>query len=184
MNLDVRNDTHQVLKKSIVAIRDRDAQELNRISNETIHNASIYQDRLSLDTAIVMYAISKLIMNCAEDACSIDPYISYIQQANDALHREDDKAFEHILHELMERLEKDDKSITKYIHHILHQAKVKKSAKLYDHGISIAQSAKTLGISQWELYGYIGKTRMNDGDGVSVSNMKKRLKYAEAIFSP
>ena len=57
-----------------------------------------------------------------------------------------------------------------------------KGGKLYAHGLSVGQAASLLGISQYELMSYIGKTQISDvfpEEGMSVA---KRTAYAKKLF--
>ena len=69
-----------------------------------------------------------------------------------------------------------------YIHEVINQAQIKKGCKLCEHGISIARASEVLGISQWELMHYIGKTTLIDQFSEPV-NVTKRLKIARSMFS-
>ena len=61
-------------------------------------------------------------------------------------------------------------------------AQIKKGSRLYEHGLSMAKSAEILGIGQWELMSYVGKTRIIDEEAVT-TGVKKRLDVARKIFN-
>ena len=178
MDQRIRQDILAVLQKAGTALDSDDEAMLATLSNETIHNASIYQDDDSIDIAVAMYALSKLIAR-GEPA---KRFASLIRKAELGLRNGDAHAYERIMHTLLRQIRNGDSSMGIYIQHVLDQAKLKKSAKLYDHGISLAQSASKLGISQWQLYNYIGKTTMTDNSKGTIANMKKRLAYTRALF--
>ena len=52
--------------------------------------------------------------------------------------------------------------VKQYIDEFINQAEIKKGTKIYDHGVSLGQAANILGISQWELMNYVGKTRFGE----------------------
>ena len=72
-----------------------------------------------------------------------------------------------------------DKKLRLYVEEVINQAKIKKSSKIYYHGISLARAASMLGVSQWELMNYIGKTSITE---FSPGNVKKRLEFTRKIF--
>jgi len=74
-----------------------------------------------------------------------------------------------------------DGKIKMYIEQVMQQGRIKKGSKLYEHGISIARSADLLGISQWQLLDYVGKTTMTDATPQSL-DVKKRLSFARELF--
>ena len=75
-----------------------------------------------------------------------------------------------------------DEKIKMYIFEVINQAQIKKGCKLCEHGISIARASEVLGISQWELMHYIGKTTLIDKFSEPV-NVLTRLKIARRLFS-
>jgi RNase H-fold protein (predicted Holliday junction resolvase) len=87
-----------------------------------------------------------------------------------------------IMTDILEHTIELDKTMPKYVCKVINQAKVKESAAMHNHGVSIAQSAEQCGVSLWELYNYIGKTTMNDTEVHSVSNMRKRIAFARSLF--
>ncbi|MFW5746956.1 MAG: hypothetical protein ACOCWQ_05410 [Nanoarchaeota archaeon] len=183
MNEDVRQDILAVLTKAQVALQDRDEVILSQISNETIHNASIYQDDLSIDVAIAMYALSKILGRKKDDKSAFfSACEKLIGKAYAELRTGSLEDYHTTMHEVLRTIKQADRKMSLYIQHVLDQARLKKSAKLYDHGISLAQSASKLGVSQWQLYSYIGKTSMDDAPKSSVRNMKKRLAFTRSLF--
>ncbi len=76
-------------------------------------------------------------------------------------------------------INKIDTKLKLYIEEVISKAKVKKGSKLHEHGLSIARTAEVLGISQWELMNYVGKTTISTVDGVDV---KTRLNFARKLF--
>jgi hypothetical protein len=180
MQEEVKQDVLAVLAKAKTAVQDKDEVALVRISNETIHDASIYQDDYSTDIAVAMYALSKIMVR--DSIVDFGVYVKLIDEAYESLSNDKIEEYHNVIHKLLRDIKKMDKSMSNYIQHVLSQAKLKKSAKMYDHGISIAQSASRLGVSQWQLYSYVGKTKMNDKDGSGIGNMKKRLTFARTLF--
>src|SRR3989339_1066347 len=60
----VRNDALQILNKVIEILETKEEKgtmELKELSNNTIHNASIFQDECSVSIAVLIYSLSKII---------------------------------------------------------------------------------------------------------------------------
>jgi hypothetical protein len=74
-----------------------------------------------------------------------------------------------------------DKSFRQYTEFVLDKAKLKKGAKMFEHGVSISQVADLLGISEWDLMHYSGKTRIMERD-LKKSDVKKRLERARRLI--
>jgi len=81
---------------------------------------------------------------------------------------------------MLELISKSDIKLKMYIEEVIRQAEIKKGTKLYDHGISLGQAANVLGISQWELMNYVGKTQISD-HGQS-TNIVKKIKFTRGLF--
>ena len=60
MKEEIRKDLLKVLEKVVPALRSEDSRELKWLSNNTIHNAGIFQDRDSVSLAVILYSLSKI----------------------------------------------------------------------------------------------------------------------------
>ncbi len=178
----IRKDLISVFSSAIEAIEHHNSSLLRQTSDFCIHNASIYQDRLSLATAVFIYAVSKLIERDFLNKSLHEKMVSMLKELYAFLESGNLRSFEESLKLAMSYISEQDKRIGMYIEHVISQAKIKKGGKIYEHGISLAQTANILGISQWELMRYIGNTHIADkfDDGISI---RKRIKLAREIFS-
>ena len=74
--------------------------------------------------------------------------------------------------------------IRPFISQVMEDARIKKGAKLVDHGISVAQASDVLGVSQWELQNYLGKSGINED--MSLDDNKKKvvnkILFARKVF--
>lgn len=175
----VKEDLSETLFKARTVLYVNDLDELKKVSNTIIHNASVFQDEFSIDVAVVLYAMSKIL---AKQPHLREDFYQRIKHAEELLNEEQYKAFHHALHQLLCKIKEVDSKVPMYARHVISEAKVKKGSKLFYHGISIAQSACVLGISQWELYDYIGKVGIEDDGSDAVTNMKKRVSYAKGLI--
>lgn len=179
MNPTIKEDIISVLDSSLVFINDTDYSKLKELSNHVIHNASIYQDQYSINIAILIYAISKIF---DRDKDLNPKVIRLLKDLKQTLLNDRYKDYETDVKQLYKTIAKEDSKLRLYINEVIEMAQIKKGSKIYDHGISMAQSAEILGISQWELMDYIGKTRISDtfeenGDIVN------KLEFVRKIFN-
>jgi hypothetical protein len=179
----VRQDILIVLDKAVKAIRAGDVGELNALSNQTIHNASIYQDEDSISVAILVYALSKIVQRFIERGESMDGVSTRLAQAAGKLRTLDVDGFRDDIHHLFEVVSGMDRKIRLYIEEVIEKARVKKGGKMYEHGLSIARTAEVLGISQWELQSYIGKTALTEISHSATSDVRKKLDLARSLFT-
>ncbi len=156
-----------------------DAAELRELSNHTIHNASIFQDEDSVSIAILIYSLSKVIER-KEGRVNYRVLLKIAIDAKKNLEGNNIDEYRRAIRKIFDFISTIDTKLKLYIEEVINQAQIKKGSKLYAHGISMARAAEILGVSQWELMFYIGKTKLTDiKGGVKV---KERLNYARSLF--
>ena len=181
----VKNSILSMLDLMIKALIRDDPGELSVVSNNTIHSASIYQDEDSISIAVIAYALSKTCQHCSGLGTKYRTLTAFIlrhlQQAKDRLKKDDYQAYRNNMKHLIKTVSKTDKHYKLYIGKVMEGAKIKKGSVMYAHGISIGRVAEVLGISQWELMNYLGKTTLIEGaEGVPV---KQRIAFTRRIFN-
>ena len=177
----IKEDILNVLNRVAEALKSGNFIVIDELSNHTIHNASIYQDEDSISTAILVYAIAKVVQRCSETMCPAPQVVPAIHKAMQALEREKDSLFHAAFTEAFDVISSQDKKLKMYVEEVLNKARVKKGSKLYEHGISMARIADMLGISQWDLYGYVGRTMIGEKEEQQIS-AQKRLQNARELF--
>lgn len=183
----IRTDILDVLSHAQEAIQHEDVRALRELSNMTIHNASIHQDTYSILTAVLIYALSKiherpqyarykgwgaLCKDCG----------AWIEEAQHALEDHNDAQFEEILRRTFAMMNRRDSGLRKHVQDVLAKAKITKASRIYEHGISLGRTADLLGITQYELMDYVGRTYIADVKENMTFTAKKRLQTARGIF--
>lgn len=174
----VKQDILNVLKQAADSVVKQDAVLLAELSNHTIHNASIYQDEDSISVAVLVYSLSKLIQR--EKGVFNGHVAKSLRNAHNLLVHHKVDAYRGIIRSILDEISFRDSQMRLYIEEVLDMARIKKGSKLYEHGLSAAKAAQMLGISQWELLNYIGKTRMTDAwkDTKGI----RRITFAKKLF--
>ncbi|MBS3102864.1 hypothetical protein J4458_05460 [Candidatus Woesearchaeota archaeon] len=179
----VRKDAISVLSEVIGILKvkeEKDAAEIRELSNHTIHNASVFQDEASVSIAILIYSLSKIIERM-EWELDYKPILSLLENAKELLENNKFDDYNKSIKKLFALISNIDSKLKLYIEEVINQAQIKKGGKLYEHGISVARAAEVLGISQWELMGYIGKTKLTE-DIQDIVDLRSRLKFARGLF--
>lgn len=183
---------HDIIKKDILVVltelteilklkEESDIVQIKLLSNKVIHNASIFQDEDSISVAILIYSLSKIIERNQKDLDygkalnMLNSCILYIKNNQDEMFRKSIKNIFNFIRTI-------DKKLKLYVHEVINQAQIKKGCKLCEHGISVARASEVLGISQWELMHYIGKTTLIERLSEPV-NALHRLKIARSLFT-
>jgi hypothetical protein len=175
----------QVLEDAKKALIAEDPLQLKELSNQVVHSLSIYQSEGLIAISVILYALSKLIER--KEHLTLKDWGIFVQRTNasfekaaQALKEGSQKEFEDNLISIRNSIEKI--TIKPFVQEVLKKAEINKASRLYEHGISMAQAASLLGISQWELMNYIGKTTIVDMFKEPV-NINSRIKFVRTLFS-
>jgi len=180
MKEEILEDILSVVEKGVVALHEDpiNPETLKALSNQTIHNASIFQDEGSVKIAVVMFAIYKLV----SQKQNIKPLEKYLFNIRRYLKKHYINDFHKETNATLKYIAQVDKKARQYFNEVITHAQISKGYKIFDHGISLAKVAEILHVSHWELAGYAGEARpkyvMKDA-----LSAKARLTYARKIFS-
>ncbi len=174
----VKNDIIAVLESSIQAIKNADIVALKEESDHIVHGSAIYQHQESIQTAIVIYALSKIL----ERGKTIDVrMLDAMRKAIDFIKVDNYRGFNTEIKSMLDIISKVDDQLSRYMQHIVTEAQIKKGSKIYEHGISLGKTAEMFGLSQWELMKYVGKTRMSEYMADTIP-IEQRLQFARGLF--
>ena len=180
----IKRDIISVLSKvaEILKVKEEtDVAEIKELSNHVIHNASVFQDEDSISVAILIYSLSKIIERKQKDM-DYGKVLKMMNSAISSLNSNQDDSFRKSIKEMFNFIRTMDEKLKLYINEVINQAQIKKGCKLCEHGISVARASEVLGISQWELLHYLGKTTLI-GQLEEPMNVIKRMKIARGMFS-
>ena len=181
------NHTISVLQETKQAIISNNPLKLLELSNQKIHSASCVQDIESITLTIIIYTLGKLIER--KNTLKIKSWDKFAKKLNsfidlsiNALQKNNLEAYrDHILR-AKSALESISPSLKQYTKEIIRNACINKASHIYKHGISLGQTAKLLGITQWELAEYTGQTKIADTNYNRTLNEKTRIKMAMEFF--
>jgi len=176
-------DSLLTLEKAIRVIKTKDLNSLESLSNQTIHNATIEQDPLSIRISKILYGVFKINRHSLLKNIPF-PYIMITDKLillHDMIGLGKISNFVKSSDELIEKIEKLGKDMN--LDNVIDRAGIKKGSRIYDHGLSIAKAAQTMNVSQWELYPYIGKSKLNDYPQDIDKRVRQRLAYTRSVFS-
>ncbi len=176
-----------ILRKTKEAVITKNVFELKELSNRTIHNASHYQDTDSLAVAVLVYAIGKIVERSKYTEYKEWPsferaILSGLDKAVFDLENDKVEKFREDMGALKEAINKLSGHLKKYVEEVFRKAMINKASRIYEHGISLEQTASLLGISLFELAEYAGKTGISDVNLGVTMPIQKRLKNAEKLL--
>lgn len=182
----IKEDILAILEETIGILQvreDKDIMELSEVSNHVIHNASIFQDEDSISIAVLVYSIYKVIerpVYLAEENYS--KIQKLLKSARDFLEKDNVQNYRKSILRLFRLIASIDKKLKMYIEEVVTKARIKKGGKLFEHGLSIGRAADLMGVSQWELMSYIGRTHIFEREKF-VDDVAGRLKFTRKLFA-
>jgi hypothetical protein len=176
-----------ILDSAIKAIKEKDVILLKDLSSRTLHSASVYQDPDSISVAVIIYSLSKIYERSKYQTFRqwdiFDRIVlSSLKDALSALKSGETEFFRKNLELITNSIKKVSGHFRVYIEEVFEKARINKASRLYEHGISVEQTAQLLGISLFDLADYAGKTGIGDVDLSITMPIKTRIKIALDFF--
>ncbi|MBI2451510.1 hypothetical protein HYV50_00355 [Candidatus Pacearchaeota archaeon] len=177
----------KLLEEIKTALLNKDMLKLKELSDHTVHSSCSYQDSGSITISVIFYTLSKLIER--QDYKKIKGWNNLVEKLNSLI----DLAIKSLKNNNFKKYEKNilkaGKTLTDYsinlkpyIEDVIKKASINKGSKIYEHGISLEQTAKLFGITQWELSDYIGQKNLAEIKQNETIDVKKRAKFALEFF--
>ncbi|MCW8966172.1 MAG: hypothetical protein OQK82_05750 [Candidatus Pacearchaeota archaeon] len=173
-------DTKQALEKN-------DTTWLKNLSNQTIHTASTKQDSTNITLAVIVYSISKILERTDYKKYPdwqklYNTIIISFEASVAAAKSHDSNKLKLNLNKIRKIITKLSGNFKKNIEEVFRKASISKASRIYEHGISMEKTAKLLGVTQYELADYAGKTGISNMPEGKTASLRQRIKMAEKIF--
>ncbi len=178
MRVEVREDILKILRRVVKILEKKYYNQLKALSNHSIHNASIFQDQDSIGIAVITYALEKIVDSPSFDMVT---FKTVFKQCIKDLEKEKTESYRSMVSQIYKMIMDTDQKLKLYIDHVVDFALIRKGSKIYDHGISLAQTASLLGISQWDLMEFLGQTTVVDRFQEEIG-VRRRLQAARELF--
>lgn len=175
-----------VLKEAEKAIYSENLLALRELSNQTIHSASMYQDPDSIAIAVTIYALSKIFEK--QQIAHFKNWRKFLEKTNLHVHRAYTAVERNNIKTFRKEIIKMRKNIhlfgplREYIREVFRKAYINKASRIYEHGISRAETAGLLGVTQWELAEYAVTPIITDDNLTITKSLKERFKFTEDLF--
>ncbi|PIU20898.1 MAG: hypothetical protein COT15_05100 [Candidatus Diapherotrites archaeon CG08_land_8_20_14_0_20_34_12] len=173
------------LKKAFVA---EQVMVLRSVSNELMREASIKNDQLLAQAAMISYCLHKFLTK--EHVVTSGFWLEYkmsvlssLEAALKAIENDNLKEYKKELDSISVHLERLDKELGRYVQGTYEKAKVKYAADAYYYGLSLSQAAALTMADISAVQQYIGVTTQHDIDAdkkgikVRLDELKKVIGY-------
>ncbi len=176
-----------ILKQTKEALVKDDPSKIRELSNRTINTASLTQDPDNIAVAVIVYSLSKITER--RDYRELRGWTEFSKKWNYYLDltiesiekKKWDQASKN-LEQMRKEIGKLSGKFKKYVQDVFRRASINKASRIYEHGISMEQTAKLLGITMWELADYAGQTGISDVPLSRTLTAKSRIKLAQDFF--
>ena len=177
----------RILKETKIAIETENYSGIKNLSNQTINTASLTQDPDNINVAVIIYSLNKIFeretyKNYPEWKKLSKTIISSLECSIEDLEKNNLNDFRKDFENIRACLNKISGKLKEHIQEVFRKANINKASRIYEHGISMEQTAKLLGITMFELADYAGKTGIADVSESKTLDAKSRIKLAEEIF--
>jgi len=177
-----------ILEQSRDAVKKEDVSKLKDLSDQTIHTASTSQDPDNITVAVIVYSLSKIIerkryREYPEWNNFYKTYIYNIENVISAIKKNDEEKISQSLRSIRAEIDSISGNLKRDIQDVFRKASINKASKIYEHGISMEQTAKLLGITVWELASYAGQNpEISETNLQLTQDIKTRIKLAVDMF--
>ncbi len=176
-----------VLYETINALSQKNSLTLMNLSNQTLHCSVNYQNQGSLDIAVILYTLSKIIERKDYEKIKrwdtlVDKISALFNLTIIALKQNNQEKYEEYLAKVRVMLTNTpNKELKRYLSEVMKKASINKASRIYEHGLSLEKSAKISGLTQWELSEYANQRKPEIQP--RQLNEKQRAKIALEFFS-
>lgn len=177
----------RILTEAKDAVEKRDSYKLKTLSDQTIHSATIYQDADNVIVAVVVYSLAKIMerdkyremdgwnMFYKTTMTNLDLGVKYASSG-------DFEKFLISMGKIRNSINEIKGDLSGYIRDVFYKAGINKAFKLYEHGLSSEKTADLLGVSLWDLAGYIGQSSVSESHLNEALPITQRVKIVEGFF--
>lgn len=187
MDDELRKELLAILIKAISAFSSKDSQRLKAVSDEAIRNCAIHQDPHSINLAIIVYSLAKVVERQGmykkpQWSQFFTLGLDSLKQAERFLEEEKEKQYLKSIQDVLYAVASLESYLRKFITEVITQARIKRGSAIYEQGLSLGRVAELMGISPWELMEYLGQRRVEDTNPLSTMPIDERMKMVRKVF--
>lgn len=157
----------------------KDVDELKELSNHAIEDVAVYKNLDLISATVLIYSLYKIAKTIPEK--NYEEILTELKNAKQNLEANNFGRYNASIKNLFRIIKECNAKVKIHLHDVMHAARIKKSAILLEKGLSIGQAAGLMGLSNWDLQEYAGKTTYAEPQTVAIP-AKKRIMMAFKIF--
>src|SRR3990167_7464889 len=156
-----------------------DVDQLRVLSDHGIEDVAVHKNLDLISVTVLIYSLYKIVNSIPDK--DYQALIRELQNAKSSLEKNQLGKYNNSIKNLFQLVKKSNAKVKVHLQDVMDAAKIKKSASLFEKGLSIGQAAGLMGLSNWDLQGYAGKTTSLDLHQENVP-AAKRVSTALKIF--
>jgi hypothetical protein len=158
----------------------KDFEKLKKLSDHAIEDVALHKDLDVIAMTVLLYSLFKVAKKLTpEDYKDI---LKDLKIAQTSLEQHNFGKYNRTIKNLFKIVKKSNAKVKEHLEDVMKAARIKKGSVLLQKGLSIGQAAGLMGLSNWELQGYAGKTNIFDQKHEAIP-AKKRMMRALRIFN-
>lgn len=178
----------RIFQETKTAIKNSNFAKIKSLSDQTNNTASMTQDPDNIAVAVIVYSLSKILERGNYEKLPgwktfYANYLASIDNIILGLRKNDDGAVRKNLSSIRGSIARFSGKLKEYIQDVFRKAEINKASKIYEHGISLEQTASLLGLTLFELASYTGqKSEISNLPFNQTLDVKKRIKTTMEMF--
>ncbi len=180
----------EVLKKDILNILDKtisilevrehkDFEELKLLSDQAVESVALHKDLDVISITVLVYSIYKIAKDMLPQ--NYKDLLTELKSTKKYLEKNQFRNYNNSIKTLFNIVRRSNTKVKEHLEDVMHAARIKKSAVLLTKGLSIGQAAGLMGLSNWDLQQYAGRTTSLEQHKEAVP-ATKRMMTALKIF--
>lgn len=178
----IRKEILYDLSQAINILQRRDKNDIDQLrvlSDHGIEDVAVHKNLDLISVTVLIYSLYKIVNSIPER--EYQAIIQELQKAKSSLEKDQLGKYNNGIKILFNLVRKSNAKVKMHLQDVMDAAKIKKSAALFEKGLSIGQAAGLMGLSNWDLQAYAGKTTALDQHEESTP-AAKRVATALKLF--
>ena len=182
MDAEIKKEILYDLHKTIEILQvpeTKDLEELKTLSDHSIEDIAVHKDLELVSVTVLLYSIYKIVSIMQPD--DYQELLLALQSAEKSLQQNNLGRYNSSLKRLYSIVRRTDTAVQEHLQDVMQAARIKKGTALLQRGLSIGQAAGLMGLSNWDLQPYAGRTTALEQHD-EIYPAQKRMAQARHVF--
>ncbi len=178
----IKKEVVSVLIKTKEILQKRDPNVsllLKELSDSAIEDVAVQKDMDLISITVFIYSLGKVVQRMPEE--ELKDLIVEIDSAIKQLNASNLGRYNRIVKSMFKIIKHSNAKVKLHLQDVMQAARIKKGMILLGKGLSMGQAAGLMGLSNWDLQSYAGKTTALEVTKETISE-NKRLSFAISLF--